>query len=185
MTRAGVCTSRSSCAYIFFLPLQRYDQVPCLLHRNIRNIKDMKSLLSSSLSQAGSLIGKLDCTHATCSLSHIWQGPYVEPRQAMWLCLCCITLKSPFNRQSHVTPHLINSRLVNSLLCPTHISVSESPTGAGLVAGITSRVKWFGARHVICSASSLNSKDLLGQSAVVVEKTQLPLSLSPCVFLLS
>lgn len=61
----------------------------------------------------------------------------------MWLRLWsnCITLKSPFNRQSQVTPHLINSRLVHSLLWPTHISATESPTGAGVIVGITSRVK--------------------------------------------
>lgn len=90
----------------------------------------------------------------------------------------CIMLKSPFNRQSQVTPHLINSRLVHSLLCPTHISASESPTGAGRVAGITSHVKRSGQGTSSAAHVALGSKDLLGQSAaIVVEETQLPLPL--------
>ena len=98
----------------------------------------------------------------------------------MWLRLWSsyIALKSPFNRQSQVTPHLINSRLVHSLLCPTHISASESPTGAGLVAGITSHVKRSGRGTSSAPHPALGSKDLLGQSAaIVVEETQSPLPL--------
>lgn len=98
----------------------------------------------------------------------------------MWLRLWsgCITLKSPFNRQSQVTPHLINSRLVHSLLCPTHISVSESPMGASLVVGITSHVKRSGRGTSSAPHRVLGFKDLLGQSAdIVVEETQPPLPL--------
>lgn len=84
-------------------------------------------------------------------------------------------LKSPFNRQSQVTPHLINSRLVHSLLCPTHISVSESLTGAGLEAGITSHVKRSGQGTSSAPRRAFSSKDLRGQSAAIdVEETQLP-----------
>lgn len=65
---------------------------------------------------------------------------------------------------------------MHSLLCPTHISASESPTGAGLVAGITSRVKRSGQGTSSAPHPAFGSKDLLGQSAaIVVEETQSPL----------
>lgn len=64
---------------------------------------------------------------------------------------------------------------MHSLLCPTHISVSESPTGAGLEAGITSHVKRSGQGTSSALHLAFSSKDLRGQSAAIdVEETQLP-----------
>lgn len=112
--------------------------------------------------------------HAACSLSCVRQCSYAEPRWAMWRLHGggCITHKSPFNRQSQVTPHLINSRLMHSLLCSALISISESPIGVGLVAGITRHVKWL--RHGMSPALHQAFSSLGQSEGIVGEEMYLP-----------
>lgn len=180
MTRAGVGTFPSSCSYIFFffLPALKIWSSPLLASQKYQG----HEILVKQITVTGWVLDwqAWQCTRYSQSFTHLarpicWTE---TSHSAMWLRLWsgCITLKSPFNRQSQVTPHLINRRLVHSLLCPTHISASESPTGADLVAGITSHVKRLGQGTSSALHVAFGSRDLLGQSAaIVVEETQSPL----------
>lgn len=69
---------------------------------------------------------------------------------------------------------------MHSLLCSAHISVSESPMGAGLVAGITSHVKWLKRGMAPALHRAFSSEELLGQSAAIVGGKDAYLPQSSC-----